>query len=127
MSQFAQRHANRRSQQLAGHAARMRGQATESEARLWSQVRCWQLGVQFRRQVVLGGYIVDFMAAEVRLVVEVDGGYHARRRGADARRRRVLERAGYRVLRFEAAQVMQQLPVVVAAIRVAVGEQAGSG
>jgi len=70
---------------------------------------------------------VDFMAAEVRLVVEVDGGYHARRRGADARRRRVLERAGYRVLRFEAAQVMQQLPVVVAAIRVAVDEQVGSG
>ena len=128
MSQFAQRHANRRSQELATRAAHMRGQATESEARLWSQLRCRRLGVQFRRQVVVAErFIVDFMAPASAVIVEVDGGYHARRQGADARRQRVLERAGYRVLRFEAAQVMQQLPVVVAAIRVAVGEQAGSG
>ena len=126
MSPFAQRHANRRSQQLAAHAARMRGQATESEARLWSALRCRQLGLQFRRQVVVAErFIVDFLAPAASVIVEVDGGYHARRQGADARRQRVLERAGYRVLRFEAAQVMQQLPVVVAAIRAAVGEAGG--
>jgi very-short-patch-repair endonuclease len=36
------------------------------------------LGVQFRHQVVLGRYVADFLAAEVGLVVEVDGGYHER-------------------------------------------------
>jgi very-short-patch-repair endonuclease len=44
-----------------------------------------QLGVSFRRQVPLGNrFIVDFLAPVARLVVEVDGGYHARRREADA-------------------------------------------
>ena len=123
MSQFAQRHSNRRSQQLTARAACMRGQATPSEALLWSQLRRRQLGVQFRRQVVVAErFIVDFMAPAAAVIVEVDGGYHALRQAADARRQRVLERQGYRVLRFEAAQVMQQLPVVVAAIRAAVGE-----
>ena len=122
MSRFAQRHAHRRSQQLAEHAARMRCQATASEALLWSRLRCRQLGVQFRQQVVVAErYIVDFFAPAVGVVVEVDGRYHAGRRGADARRQRALEALGYRVLRFEAAQVMLQLAVVEAAIRAAVG------
>jgi very-short-patch-repair endonuclease len=100
----------------------MREQATPSEALLWSRLRCRQLGVQFRQQVVVEErFIVDFVAPSVRVIVEVDGGYHARRRGADARRQRALEAAGYRVLRFEAVQVVEQLPVVVAAIRAAVG------
>jgi len=45
-----------------------------------------------------------FYAPSVRLVVEVDGGYHARRASADARRDRKLERAGHRVLRIEASR-----------------------
>jgi adenine-specific DNA-methyltransferase len=83
--------------------------------------------VQFRQQVVVGEYIVDFLAAEVLLVVEVDGGWHRGRERADARRQRALEAAGYRVLRFEAAQAVEQLPVVVAAIRAAVVEGRGGG
>jgi very-short-patch-repair endonuclease len=73
-------------------------------------------GVRFRRQAVIGDSIVDFLAPAVSLVVEVDGGYHSRRCGADARRDRCLERAGYRVLRFEAQQVMADLPGVLALI-----------
>ena len=128
MSQFAQRQANRRSQQLAARAARMRGQATQSEALLWSRLRCRQLGVQFRQQVVVADrFIVDFLAPSVGVVVEVDGGYHARRRGADARRQRALERDGYRVLRFEAEAVCSGLPGVVAVIAAAVSEGRGGG
>ena len=123
MSQFAQRHANRRSQQLAERAARMRGQATPSEARLWSRLRCRQLvGVQFRRQVVVGEYIVDVAAAEVRLAVEVDGSWHGGRERADARRQRRLEALGYRVLRFSVAEVVGELEGVLAAIGAAVAE-----
>jgi very-short-patch-repair endonuclease len=41
-----------------------------------------KLGVQFRRQVPLAGrFIVDFSAASARLIVEVDGTYHAHRGG----------------------------------------------
>ena len=111
------RHSHHRSQQLQQRAATMRWAPTASESALWRAIKCRQLGVQFRRQVVLGGYIVDFLAAEARLVVEVDGNCHRGRERADARRQRALEARGYRVLRFEAEAVLKQLPVVVAAIR----------
>jgi len=57
-----------------------------SEAALWRRLRGRRLGVQFRRQVVLGSFVVDFLAPSARLVVEVDGGWHAGRDAADARR-----------------------------------------
>jgi very-short-patch-repair endonuclease len=93
---------------------------TPSEARLWSALSARQLGVQFRREVPLAGrYIVDFCAPSVRLVVEVDGSCHERRRGADARRDAELRGLGYRVLRVEAALVMRDLPAAVALVKAA--------
>ncbi len=53
----------------------------------------------------------------MKLIVEVDGPYHARRVAADARRTRVLARLGYRVLRLDAEVVLRQVPVAVAAVR----------
>lgn len=75
-----------------------------------------QLGVSFRRQVVVGEYIVDFLAPAARLVVEVDGGYHRSRGHADARRDAALGRAGYRVLRLEAELVLTDLPAAVVTV-----------
>ena len=109
-----------RSQQLASHARRLIAEATVSELRLWSAIRGRQLGVSFRRQVVLGESIVDFLAPSVRVVVEVDGAYHSSRQKADARRDARLERLGYRVLRIEAALVMRDLPAAVGFVRGAV-------
>ena len=79
---------------LTQYAHHHREHLTDSEARLWLALRSHQLGVQFRRQVVLLGYIVDFFAPTARLVVEVDAGYHARTRKADGRRDHRLGRAG---------------------------------
>ena len=104
---------------LALYAHTMRLVPTDSEARLWRAVRSSQLGVAFRRQVPLLGFIADFYAPSVRLVVEVDGGYHAGRASADERRDRKLVRAGHRVLRVEAAQVVNDLPAVLAEIAAA--------
>jgi len=59
------------------------------------------------------------VAPSAKLVVEVDGGYHARRAGADARRDRVLAALGYRVLRLSAEQVLHDLGAALEAIRVA--------
>jgi very-short-patch-repair endonuclease len=90
-----------RLRQLALHAAQMRSHLNPAEAALWALLQRRQLGVVFRRQVVvLGRYIADFLAPSVKLIVEVDGGYHARRVAADARRDEGLRRAGYRVVRW---------------------------
>ena len=94
-----------RQQKLTAHAHRMRMAPSEPERVLWQALRCRQLGVQFRRQVVLQGYIVDFFAPSARLVVEVDGAQHTRQRGADNRRERALQAAGLNVLRLRAQLV----------------------
>jgi very-short-patch-repair endonuclease len=86
----------------------MHSAPTPSEQALWAMLRGKQLGVWFRRQVPLGRFIADFAAVGARLVVEVDGGYHADRRAADARRDRALARLGYRVLRLEVALVLER-------------------
>jgi very-short-patch-repair endonuclease len=114
------------SQQVALHARQMRFALTESERLLWSTLRGCRLGAQFRRQVPVGGrYIADFLAPARRLVVEVDGPYHSRRRQADARRDAVLKRLGYHVLRLDAELVERELGVAVARVREALARWAG--
>jgi very-short-patch-repair endonuclease len=105
---------------LAERAHGMRHAPTASEAALWRLISAKKLGVAFRRQVPLAGrYIGDFVAPTARLVVEVDGASHVRRTQADARRDRVLQRFGYRVLHIEAKLVMRQPLQAVALIRAA--------
>ena len=80
---------------------RLRRDATDAERRLWQALRSRQVGdAKFRRQRPVGPYIVDFVCLEHRLVVELDGGQHARNGESDRRRDAWLARQGYRMLRF---------------------------
>ena len=60
---------------------------------------------------------MDFLAPRARLIVEVDGGYHATRVGADARRDRKLTRMGYRVLRLDADLSRRDVHAAVEQVR----------
>ena len=102
---------------LRERARVMRHSPTESEAALWRLLKGRQLGVSFKRQVPLLGYIVDFYASSARLVVEVDGGYHAEQAALDAKRQRRLELAGYRVVRIASDLVLTHPDSVVAQIQ----------
>jgi very-short-patch-repair endonuclease len=108
---------------LAERAHWMRHEQTETEEALWRCLAGKQLGVAFRRQVVIDRFIVDFLAPAIKLVVEVDGGYHSRRVAADTLRTRVLERLGYRVVRVSAELVRTNLAEAVAVVRRAVAEE----
>jgi len=58
-------------------------------------------GIKFRRQAPIGDYIVDFVAFDKRLVIEVDGGQHAEdEKDNDMRRDAWLRSQGFKVLRF---------------------------
>lgn len=84
----------------------LRKQMTREESRLYydglKNTR-WK----FRRQVVLGDYIVDFCCPGLRVVVEVDGTQHYLGQGQayDQRRDAWLEGQGYLVLRYSNADV----------------------
>jgi very-short-patch-repair endonuclease len=83
-------------------ARRLRKDMTDAERQLWQKLRGRQTGGRFRRQAPIGPYIVDFVAFDHRLVVELDGGQHAEPEQADHDQRRTafLEVEGFRVLRF---------------------------
>ena len=58
------------------------------------------VGYKFKRQVVIGPYIVDFVCFEACLVIESDGGQHSEQVVEDKRRSALLESRGFRVIRF---------------------------
>ena len=92
---------------LLHFAREMRKAPTPSEAILWNALRDRRFrDVKFRRQHVLHPYIVDFYAPVLKLVVEVDGGYHLDRVAVDAARDAELAAYyGVRVVRVAATLV----------------------
>ena len=102
--------------QIYGFAKDNRKNQTYSEKLLWTAIRNRRLsGLKFRREHVIETFIVDFYCAEHRLVIEVDGDIHDRPDVAerDDYRQRQLEEMGYRVVRFDSNQVINQIEVVM--------------
>ena len=98
-------------------AKELRKNMTPAELRLWQALRAKRLnGLKFRRQHPIGKYIADFCCISIRLVVEVDGGIHDSSRDHDAARDAFLELYGYRVLRLQNADIIRDLPAVLARI-----------
>ncbi len=92
----------------------LRKHQTDAESQLWYHLRARRLrGWKFRRQHILQGYIVDFVCLEKKLVVELDGGQHADQKAYDARRSRILEKNGFKVIRFWNNDVLNNLEGVL--------------
>jgi very-short-patch-repair endonuclease len=83
-------------------AQRMRAQPTDAERVLWQRLRhdIALASSHFRRQALIGPFIVDFASLKAKIVIELDGGQHNWQQQSDALRQRQIEAAGYRVLRF---------------------------
>lgn len=96
----------------------LRRTMTPAETRLWAALRNRQLdGLKFRRQQALGPYILDFVCAEKRLIVEVDGAVHDDQMDYDAARTEHLNAYGYRIVRFRNDEVLNELGTVLETIR----------
>ena len=82
--------------------AKLRRTATPIERHAWSLLKDrGVLGLKFRRQHVLRGFIVDFYCAAERLVLELEGDAHdgPYQKAYDAARAEVLKAAGFLVVR----------------------------
>ena len=91
---------------MRARADDLRRRETPTEKRLWRELRDRRLaGVKFRRQHVLGRFVVDFVAPRQRLVVEIDGSSHDGRADFDASREQALRAMDYRVVRVTASDV----------------------
>lgn len=98
-------------------AKELRREMTPAEKLLWQEVRANKLGVHFRRQQVIAGFIVDFYCHKSALVVEVDGDIHDLQKAEDERREKVLSALGLRVVRFGNDEVIRGLYAVVGKIK----------
>jgi very-short-patch-repair endonuclease len=85
---------------------------TEAEGVLWERLRRKSmLGVKFRRQQIIEGFIADFFCEAAKLVIEIDGGVHdlPDQKKIDEHRRKVFEARGLKELRFSNERVMSDI------------------
>ncbi len=90
-----------RNKNLKQFSRNLRKNLTKEESLLWYQFLS-RYPLRFRRQYVIGNYIVDFYCHKAKLVVELDGSQHYEEAGQqkDAARTAYLESQGLYVLRF---------------------------
>ncbi|HET9590811.1 MAG TPA: DUF559 domain-containing protein [Anaerolineales bacterium] len=74
----------------------MRRNITPAETMLRQELRANKLGVRFRRQQVIAGFIVDFYCHKAGLLIELDGDMHeeATQKDSDAQRDKGPDSAG---------------------------------
>jgi len=100
-------------------AKRLRNYMTACEKILWDRLRRKNIrGVKFRRQHPISFYIADFYCHEARLVIEVDGQIHKRRKHIDHDKNRTAEMDRYDIkvirvtneeIKYHVVNVMQKI------------------
>ena len=89
---------------------------TKAEACLWKYaLRAGTMkGYNFNRQRPALRYIADFMCKKLNLIIEVDGISHSFENvyKRDIERQNILEAAGFTIIRFTDAEVMNQIQAV---------------
>ena len=105
---------------LLPHAKEMRKEPTLEEAMLWDSLRNRKLEAKFRRQHLIGKYIVDFVCLEKKLVIEVDGEYHNNKEQIELDQERTLEleqKHLFKVIRFTNEEVKFEISKVLTTIK----------
>ena len=98
-----------KNKELRTNAQNLRKNMTKEEAHLWYQCLC-RAKYRFRRQYVIGNYIVDFYCHQAKLVIELDGSQHCtpEEMEYDNKRTAFLESRGLKVVRFSNLDVMRR-------------------
>ena len=109
---------------LKENAQKQKRFPTEAEKCLWEMLRAKKMGHRFRRQHIIGDFIVDFICLPLNLIIEVDGKYHNthQQQEADYIRDSILNQAGYTILRFTNEEVIGDLDNVIHRIKAAMNE-----
>ena len=105
---------------LFRNAAHLRKNPTEAEEILWKHLRDRQMErVKFRRQHPTKRQVPDLYAHELKLGIEVDGGYHMDpvQQFCDRDREEILAESGIILIRFSNEEVIYFTIDVLSAIR----------
>ena len=98
---------------LREFARQLRNNSTLSEVLLWKQIKGKALGVEFKRQVPMLEYIVDFYCQEIGLAIEIDGNIHDFRYLEDTQRQQEIEKYGVIFIRFSNEEIKNNMFSVI--------------
>ena len=85
----------------------LRNNSTLAESVLWKYLQNKNaFGFRFRRQKVIGKYIVDFYCPKLKLVIEIDGSSHDNKYEYDKTRDEYLQNLGLTVLHPDNSDVL---------------------
>ena len=84
----------------------MRKEMTPLESKLWN-LFLRRLPIRFKRQKLIGDYVVDFYCDKAKLVIEIDGGQHFEdvNHQKDNTRDKYLTSLDLKLLRFDNHQM----------------------
>jgi very-short-patch-repair endonuclease len=109
---------------LVKRARRLRKEMSLPEVLLLRELKKRPGGFKFRPQCPVAGVSADFACLSARLVIEVDGEAHDREEQAEYDHRRDIElrKAGFRVMRIPAVEVLKNMEGVIIGVVAACNE-----
>ncbi|OGH71832.1 MAG: hypothetical protein A2921_00820 [Candidatus Magasanikbacteria bacterium RIFCSPLOWO2_01_FULL_43_20b] len=113
---------NRPSDYLKRRRRSLRRDITDGEYALWQLLRNRELNYKFRRQVSIGGFVVDFYCHRLKLIIEVDGGIHNDQIEYDNRREAWLKKQGYNIMRVMNEDCIYNAETVLKVINTKIAE-----
>ncbi|GGX11775.1 endonuclease domain-containing protein [Undibacterium macrobrachii] len=117
MEEITPHHPHKVPDDLKQYAREMRKNMPDAEQLLWYLLRNRRLaGAKFRRQHLVGRYILDFYCVEKKLAIELDGGQHSEQQTYDRQRGIYLKQQGIEVLRFWNNQMLSETESVLEVI-----------
>ncbi|MFA7300834.1 MAG: endonuclease domain-containing protein [Candidatus Shapirobacteria bacterium] len=107
---------------------------TEAEDVIWQKLlRGKKTGYKFSRQKPINRFILDFYCSKLNLAIEIDGGYHIKKKGTDEMRDKFLCQVGIHTIRFTNDEILNNLNQVnnklleICSTLACQGEVVGSG
>jgi very-short-patch-repair endonuclease len=97
---------------LKNYSRELRNHSTLGEVLLWKKLRArGMMGYQFYRQKPIENFIVDFYCPALKLIIEIDGAYHANDEDAvkDDIREEKLKEWNLFFLRFKETEVRKNI------------------
>jgi very-short-patch-repair endonuclease len=98
------------------NAKSLNANLTRVEKRLWFEYLASQTAYKWRKQKLVGAFVLDFFCHELALSIELDGISHQKTASYDLNRTKFLESMQIKVLRFSNYEVLYNLNQVIQTI-----------
>ncbi|MDP8204226.1 MAG: endonuclease domain-containing protein [Candidatus Tenebribacter mawsonii] len=104
----------------------LRQRATKTENIFWEVIRNRKIdNYKFNRQFPIyfeyedqeRFFIADFYCHKRRLIIEIDGGIHEQQQDYDKLRTEIINKLGFKVIRFKNEQVLNNLDMVIVELK----------